>query len=185
MERQIKTWKGLIREHGLCSREVQEYFKHLPKLVAEFPLDVCLSYLFARMEQGQNVALYCGIVKVHKANATLAWQAIQSLHITRGEFRRKFTAIFGADPAKAAQKDLEVAEKVRDAVMHGKSVTEAQKRNAIAAVLWYAEEINKQLGSVAGFKPFRASLKGFKGRARSLDKSATRWMLKGMGFDIS
>lgn len=183
--RQIKTCRGLVNEFGRCSTEVKGYFPHLPKLVEQFPLDVCLAYMFARMEQGQNLALYCGIVKVHKADATLAWQGIQSHHITRDEFRKKFRVVFSADPAKAAQKDLAVAEKVRDAVMHGKSVNDAQKRDAVAAVFWYAEEINKQLDSVAGFKPFRPSLKGFKGRARSLDKNTTRWILKGMGFDLS
>lgn len=61
----------------------------------------------------------------------------------------------------------------------------AQLRNAIAAVLQYAEEINEQLEKKAGIKPFCNSLKGFKGRKTPLDRSTTRWVLKGMGFNIS
>jgi len=180
----IKTWKGLVKEYKRCSEDVQQYFPHLSALLAEFPLDVCLSYVFARMELGQNMALYCGLRKIHKAESGLAHKAIDAFHITREGFREKFKIVFGVYPAKGAQADLDTASEVRDAVMHGKGATKAQMRNAIAAVLWYAEEMNEQVRKKAGFMPYCQDLRGFTGRGEALDKATTRWMLKGMGFEL-
>lgn len=35
---------------------------------------------------------------------------------------------------------------------------------------------------VAGFKRFTTDLRGFTGRAESLDASTTQWLMKGLGF---
>ena len=185
MAKQIRSKRGLHSAYKECSKEVREHFPHVPKLIDGFPLDVALAYVFAKLELGQNLALYCGAVKVHKADSQLAWTAIDSHHMTRDGYLERYKTVFDIDPPKVARDDLKRAEKARDAVMHGKEVSDDQLRNAIAAVLWYAEEINKQLSKTAGLKPFCASLKGFKGRAKSLDKKTSRWLLKGMGFSIN
>ncbi len=184
MAKIIKTKIGLRKAFDKCSEEVRAYFEHLPRLVEEFPLDVCLSYMFARMELAQNMALYCGVVKVHRVHISLARNAVNGSHMTREGFRDQYRTVFDTDPPAAAQEDLRIAEKVRDSVMHGKPTSDGKLRNAIAEVLWYAEEINKQLTGKAGFKPFCSSLQGFSGSAKKLDKSTSRWILKGMGFEI-
>jgi hypothetical protein len=60
-------------------------------------------------------------------------------------------------------------------------VTEADKRKAALDLIHYAEMFNNKMQEIAGFRPF-GSLQGFKGRGQSLDKSTSRWVLKGIGF---
>jgi hypothetical protein len=67
--------------------------------------------------------------------------------------------------------------------MHGKAATDDDKRNAIAHVLQYAQEVNTLLCPAWRPKPF-GNLRGFKGRGKSLDVATSRWILKGMGFNI-
>lgn len=174
--------RSVIREYEKCTQEVRKYFEHLPALINGFPLDVCLSYMFARLERAQNAALYCGVVRLHKANADVAWKALSEYHIMRNDFRKLYRTIFSFDPSPHAQKGLELAERTRDMVMHGKNPDEASMREAITIVLKYAEAMNLQLAKL--FKPF-GNLRGFAGRAKKLDKTTTRFMLKGIGFPLS
>lgn len=177
----IRSKSGLLNAFENSSNEVRAYFEHLPKLVENFPLNVSLSYVFALIELGQNMTLYCGIVKLHRVEPTLARQAVDAHHLTRKEFRDKFKMIFDRSIPDEAQSALRQAEKIRDAVMHGKACNDDQIRNAIGCALKYAMKINDLLEKEAGFKPY-GNLRGFKGRAQPLDKSITRWILKGMGF---
>ena len=179
-----KSRRGLLNHFNRASAEIRNYFQYLPKLLADFPLDVCLAYLFARLELAQNMTLYCGVVKLHHANAAVARSATDTHRMTRGDFRDKFQTVFGKQIPDKITDALETAEDVRDRVMHGKSTREKDKRNAIAKVIDYAEALNTFVDSIASFSPF-GDLRGFKGRARSLDKSTTRWLLKGMGFSLS
>ena len=140
--------------------------------------------MFSRVELAQNMALYCGVVKIHRGEATLARKAIDTQHMTRAEFKEKFETIFDKPIPERVYKKLEVAQKVRDRVMHGKSVSEEAKRNAVVSLIEYAKEFNAHVKSVADFRPF-GNLRGFKGRTKVLDKKTTRWLLKGMGFNVS
>ena len=184
MPDRIKTKKGLLNVYNACSSGVQRYFEHLPKLLDEFPLDVALAYAFARLELAQNMALYCGVVKLHRANAELASRAVSTHHMTREGFVGLYEAVFDFGLPKAAAQALKTAEDTRDAAMHGKSATDDRLRNAIARVLEYAEAINAQLSKEHGLRPF-GHLRGFAGRAKKLEKRTTRFMLKGMGFNIA
>ena len=175
---------GVKTHYDTRSPAVQEYFAHLPELIADFPLDICISYSFGQIELAHNMTLYCGVVKKHKANRTIARSAIDAHHMTRSEFKERFEVVFGSSVPDAVLDPLTQAETIRDKIMHGKDTLEREKREAIYNVLNYAELFNDELQSLAGFRPF-GSLKGFKGRAKSLDRSTTRWVLKGMGFNIS
>ena len=110
MSNQIKTKKGLLKVHQACSSEVQSYFEHLPKLLDEFPLDVALAYAFARLELGQNMALYCGVVKVHRADGELARKAVSTHHMSRDGFLVLYKTVFGFGLPKAARQALKTAE---------------------------------------------------------------------------
>ena len=103
--------------------------------------------------------------------------------MTRKEFRDKFTVVFGSSIPDAISNTLGKAETVRDRVMHGKKATDSDKRNAVANVIDYADKLNGHVHGIAGFRPF-GDLRGFKGAGKSLDKSTTRWVLKGMGFPV-
>jgi hypothetical protein len=65
--------------------------------------------------------------------------------------------------------------------MHGKGASDDDKRNAIAHVLEYAQELNDLTERLGGPRPF-GDLRGFKGAGQALDKATTHWVLKGMGF---
>jgi hypothetical protein len=166
------------------THEVQRYFPHAPKLAKEFPWEVCLAYMFARVELAHNMAIYCGTVKLHRADAELARKAVMQQHMTREGFRDLFKAIYQHAIPDAALAKLADAEGVRDKVLHGKSASDGDMRKAVVRVVEYAEAFNAFSRGVAGVMPFD-DLRGFKGRAKSLDKSTTRWLLKGMGFDLS
>lgn len=184
MATQIKTKAGLKRAYTGCSDEVRQYFKHLPTLLDDYPMEVCLAYVFARLELAQNMALYCGAVKIHKVNAEVARNVIGTHHLTRKGFIELYKTVFDLDLPKEAHDDLKSAEETRDHVMHGKQTSDDRIRNAIARVLEYAEEINKQLNLKHELKPF-GDLRGFSGRAQKLDKRTSRFLLKGMGFAIA
>ncbi len=177
----IRSLKGLLAKYDAAPGRVRAYFPHFKQLAEDFPYDVVLAYVFGQVELAQNMTLYCGIVKLHRADASLARKVVDSHHMTRPGFREKVKVVYGTPiPADITAK-LDRAEKTRDKVMHGKACTDAEKRNALGYVLEYAEDLNAHLEELAGIQPF-GDLRGFKGRAKSLDKKTTRWILKGMGF---
>lgn len=184
MSQVIKTKKGLMHAYRACPAQVQAYFEHLPRLVDDFPLDVALAYSFSRLELGQNMALYCGAVKLFRANAEIARKAVGTHHMTRSDFVKLYKTVLAVDLPADAAAALKTAEDARDDVMHGKPVLVGDLRNAIARVLEYASAVNAQLHAKHRFRPFGA-LNGFAGAARKLDKQTTRFMLKGMGFDLA
>ena len=177
----LGTWRSVVGAYNGMSDRVKNYFPHVPDLVERFPLDVCLAYQFARVELAYNMAIYCGIVKKHRVDPKLAWAAVEDHQLTRKSFREFYETVHGGPITRAVQERIEDAETVRDKIMHGKPVTEAQKRKAIVDVLKYAEALNARTEKLGGVKPF-GDLRGFKGRGTSLDKSTSRWILKGMGF---
>jgi len=144
---------------------------------------IALAYVFSKLELAHNMALYCGITKLHRADSGLARRAVQGHHMTRKDFREKYTVIYDKAMPESTSGLLLQAEAVRDRVLHGKKATNDQMRNAIAHVLAYACELNDLTQAQGGPKPF-GDLRGFKGPSQSLEKSTTRWMLRGMGFDV-
>jgi len=181
MPTQIKSKPGLKQAYRECSQEVQSYFGHIPKLLDEFPMDVCLAYVFSCLELGQNMALYCGVVKLHRVDSEVARNVVEAQHMTRDKFSRLYKTIFDLSLPETARADLIHMGKIRDKIMHGKTTTDDEIRNAIACVLTYAEEVNEQLYATHQLKPF-GDLRGFSGRAAKLNKSTSRFVLKGMGF---
>jgi hypothetical protein len=179
----VKSKPALLNFYKLSPAEVRNYFEHLPTLVEQFPLDVALAYVFFRVELAQNMALYCGLAKIHRADSDLAYRAVQTHHMTRDGFRSKFSTVYGAPVPEKIASLMTQAEGVRDLVMHGKGASDDQKRNAIAHVLAYAAEFNQLTVACGGPKPF-GDLRGFKGSGQSLEKKTTRWVLKGMGFTM-
>ena len=162
---EIKSKPGLKKKYTVCSHEVRDYFEHVPKLLDDFPMDVCLAYVFSRLELGQNMALYCGAVRIYKTDAELTRQAVGIHHMTRKEFVELYNTVFGFDLPKTAHSDLREAENTRDAIMHGKTTTDDKIRNAIARVLEYAEEVKKQLEEKHKLKPF-GNLQGVTSKTR-------------------
>lgn len=176
--------RQLKRQFDAAPTQVREYFSDLPGLLEDFPLDVALAYVFSRVELAHNMALYCGVVKIHNANKEVANPAIDASHMTREDFLEMFKTVFNRDLPTATRKLLEKAEEVRDRVMHGKKTSEDKKRDAIVKVIEYAAKFNETVYAAASLRPF-GNLRGFHGRGESLSKTTTRWVLKGMGFNLS
>lgn len=89
------------------------------------------------------MAIYCGVVKLHRADAALARKAVDEFHNTRVEFQAMFANVFGRKIPKGLQELLAQAQGVRDRVLHGKTVTDSDYRMAIVSLIEYASEFNE------------------------------------------
>jgi hypothetical protein len=178
------SYKGVIKHFNNSTDQIKWYFDQLPALLDDFPYTVCLAYAFLKTEQAQNRALYCGVVKLHGAHGEVADNAINKQHLTRDGFLLLYNNVFGHAMSAGTSAKITQAEKIRDRVIHGKHVGDPEMRQAVLDVIEYAEALNGDLKATAGFEPF-GDLRGFKGRGQSLEKSTTRWLLKGLGFAIA
>ena len=176
----LGSWRGVLNRYMVTPDPVRDYFVHLPSLLEQYPLDVSISYLFGRVELVQNNALYCGLVKLHLVDTVLASIAIDGHPLFRDDYHTFYWAIYGKKPKPKTFRKLEDAENVRDRILHGKQVDPKDMRRAILDVLEFAEKFNSDVNDIAGFLPF-GDLRGFKGRALALDKSTSRWVLRGIG----
>ncbi len=178
------SYKAVLAAHASAPPQVSAYFDTLPWLINNRDWEVALAYMFIRLERAQNMTLYCGVVKVHRANCTVARKVVNVHHLTRGGFLELFENVIGKPMPDAMVKKIQDAEKTRDKVVHGKQVSVAEMRNAVVDILEYAAELNAFVRAQAGFMPF-SDLRGFKGRVASLDTRTTRWLMKGLGFAVS
>ena len=116
---------GVLKVYNKSAEDVRIYFEHFPKLAKDFPWDVSISYMFGRVELAHNMAIYCGVVKLHRVDSTLARTAVDNHEMTRADFRDLYKTVFGKVLNKAAADKIREAEKIRDRIMHGKTVSEA------------------------------------------------------------
>lgn len=179
----VSSYNGVIKRFNSSTNEVKWYFSSLPKLL--FHYEATLAYMFLNVEKCQNTSLYCGLVKLHGAETTLASRIIDKQHLTRDLFSNLFKNIFNHNLPQKVIAPLNNAEQIRDRVVHGKNVSDKEIRTAIVDIIIFAELYNNFVLGVAGFKPF-GSLQGFKGRGKkcAMDAHTTRWFMKGMGFHI-
>ena len=176
-----KTYKGVISHFKNAPDQIQAYFPEFVELVEKYPWQVSVSYIFSKIEYVKRITIYCGIVKLHWCESSLAWKMITEEHMSRGRFKELFKIVFGKDIPKDLLSKLEAGENVRDQIAHGKEWKGAEVRNGLVNTIDFLIEFNEYVYKLAEFKPF-GSLKGFKGRAEPLEKSTTRWVLKGMGI---
>lgn len=102
----------------------------------------------------------------------------------RDQFKDLFKTVFGKPIKSSLKNKLDYSESIRDKVVHGKNPKDAEIRKGVAETFEFCQQFNKYVYTIAGFNPM-SKLSGFKGRTQSLDQSTTRWLLKGMGFNIS
>ena len=178
---------GLRNLFDKMDPDIGAFFDEFRALVeSDFSLQVVLAYVFLRLEQGQHVALYCGARRLHKTDGELTWRALDSQHMLRDTFHKYFEAIYGAALPQGVRDIINPAEKIRDRLMHGKDFDSGELREAISRTLQYADHLNRFLdGRNVGFRPFCGDLRGFVGRLESMDKATSRWILKGMGFQLA
>ena len=176
--------RTVIEQFDSCPEEIRAYLADLPRLLDSFPLEVAISYLFTQIQRAHNAALCSGAVRVHKANRNVARAAVGAQQITREGFQIQFETVFGQPIPEEVRQELEAAQIVHDKILNGQRTPEREKREAIGHILDYARALNRFVNRLAKFKPF-GDQRGSDGCAESLNKSTTRWMLKGMGFSLS
>ncbi len=180
----VPTYKALQKCYDLKSPEVKSHFEHLPKLIGkDLSYEIAIAYVFLKIEQAQNRALYGGVVKVHRCNAEFARRLMNFQHLTREGFKDLYKNVFGRALTSTTADLMADAESSRDKVIHGKTVTDNELRGAIADVLAYAEAFNSEVNVAAGFKPL-GNMRGFKGRAEPLDTRTSKWLMRGLGFGV-
>lgn len=181
----VPSYKAVLKAYNSAPQGIRDYFKDLLCLVNKNTRlwEVALAYMFMRVEKSQNMLLYCGVVKVHRADSNFAWCVMNKQHLTHEVSLKLFENIFGKAVKSDIQSHLEAAQKLRNKVVHGKDVSDKEIREAIVHILTYAQRLNVFVDDIAKFKPFSA-LRGFKGRGKSLDKKTTRWLMKGMEFAV-
>lgn len=176
------SYKGVLKKYESCNGDLKAYFQHLPSLVtSNYPWEVLIAYLFMRVEAAHNRAIHGSVVKLHRANVEVVSSMLDSHRLTRNDVSRLLYTITDQELPKDLDATLKRAEGIRDRCVHGKSVSPAQARQAVLDVLNYAEGFNAHLKGIAGFEPF-GDMRGYKGRLEPLDKSTTKWLLRGMGF---
>lgn len=161
--------------------QIQEYFPDFIELVEKYPWEVSVSYVFSRIELAKHMTIYCGIVKLHWCEAQLTRKAIDEEHMSRGRFKELFHTVFGERIPHDLLMKLEGGEKIRDKIAHGKNWEAKDVRESLVNVLTFAADFNEFVYKHGAFRPF-GNLKGFKGRAESIHKSTTSWVLRGMGI---
>jgi len=144
---------GVLRIYGDLPEGLRKYLQHFPNLAAEFPWEISLSYLFAQIELAQNKAVHGIIVRKHRVDTRLARRTIDDFHMTRKGFRDLYQKISGKKLSKQAVDFALEAESIRDKILHGKPVNDAEKRKAVIAALNYANALNEQVNADAGFRP--------------------------------
>ena len=164
--------------------DIQWYFEPAGKLIADYPWEVSLAFLFARLERAHIMTLYCGVVKLHRVDSNLAAKAVDRFENRQEEFRVLFANVFGGKFPRSLIDKLKDGQTVRNRVLHGKQVEDKDFRKAIVAIIEYAEEFNQTCFDLGGFRPI-GKLQGFKGAGASMDKSTSRWVLKGIGLPIN
>ena len=177
------SWRGVRNRLAQAPEEIQWYFTPAAELIEHYPWEVSLAYLFARLERAHIMTLYCSVVKLHKVDSELAAQAVDRFENRHADFRALFANALGRKFPRSLINKLEPAQAVRNRVLHGKNVAEKDFRKALVAIIEYAEEFNQKCYDSGGFRPF-GPLKGFKGAAASMDRSTSRWVLKGIGLPI-
>lgn len=176
----VPRTKGILRKFEGLPDGIKGYLEHFPSLAEDYPWDVSLAYLFARIELAQNMTIYAALVKKHRLNSELARKAVDTHHMTRDGFRNLYFTVTDRKVKQTSIDLIKSAEKIRDKILHGKRVSDEEKRAAICSALGYCNELDEQVYKDAGFRPF-GKLQGFAGRAKKLDKSTSRWVLSGMG----
>lgn len=179
------SYIGVQKRFASCSAAVQGFFSEFAALLDQgFSYHVIIAYVYLCTEQAHNRALYAAVVKLHQADASMAASILNRQHLTRDGFTELYARVFGCELPQDTQGLLAKADEIRDRIMHGKPVTDAEVRAAICDILDYANAFNAHVKEVAKFEPF-GDLRGFKGRGQAHNKATTRWLLKGLGFSVS
>jgi hypothetical protein len=178
------TYKQVLARLKRLPKDIKNWFDIVPELIERYDWEVSISYVFTRIEVIKHDTLYKGLVKRHWTHAQLTRELLDRDHMDRARFIGLFRIVFDEHIPTNILAHLSTAESIRDRVAHGKRLTPAQARACLMAAFDFMETFNDFVQAKAGFRPFGEG-RGFKGRAESLTKETSRWVLRGMGIPHS
>ena len=118
------TWMGVVARIDASSEEVKGFFEPVTELIECYSWEVSIGYMFTRVEQAHNHLLRGAAAKIHGVNGRTANRFLDRQHMTRKEFARLYKNVVGEPIPEHAARLLSDAEKIRDRIVHGKSVQE-------------------------------------------------------------
>lgn len=173
----------LIDRFNAASKRVQEHFKHLPALTQDFPVSVAVSYAFDRVAVAHNTTIVAGLVKKYRLNKDVAREIADFQRGSWDEFHYEYQTVFGSVIPDEISDQFAAAEMKRDHLLSGKRVSSTEQGAAVELLLAYADTLDAFVAKDAKLHPF-SDLTGVKSRSTPLDKTTSRWILKGMGFPL-
>ena len=172
---------GLKKVYDDLDCEVQNYLGKLePLLTNGKNYEIALAYCFMKLEEGHHRALKCGLVRIHRCDSAKVDAELEKQHFTKEKYAEIFKNVFSANIPQKAASHLKRTQGIRNKIIHGKSTTDSERREAI----FFAVEYMKCLGDFVKKKTQKnpyGNLTGLRGSMDLLPAKSTIWMLKGFG----
>ena len=160
-----KSYIGLQRQFLALPAPTKTYLKGLETLLsASETFAVALAFVFMKLEEGNHRALKCGLIRIHKCNSAKVDDALEKQHFTRAYFRGVFKNVFGEDIEKSLLDWVQVSEKVRDKLIHGKGAPVPDLRGGISNALKYIDGLGTYVETKTKKNPF-GDLRGLAGKS--------------------
>lgn len=175
----MPTIVAIRHQFAALPAEVQTYLRELQPLLDAADLDLSLAYLFMVIEQGRYRSMKCILVRNLKCMTSVVDDELKARAFSRKSFRSSIKSLIGVDISKSDYKALERAEGIRDTIFHGRSASDADKRNAISDCLKFIDVFGEKVKTKTGKNPF-ATLQGLTSRIKPVDRTQSIWILKGV-----
>ncbi|MGS4983014.1 hypothetical protein SAMN05444149_102422 [Pseudosulfitobacter pseudonitzschiae] len=175
----MPTIVAIRHQFTALPEEVKTHLSGLQPLLDAADLDLSLAYLFMVIEQGRYRSLKCILVRNLKCMTSVVDAELERRSFTRTSFRATIKSLIGIDLASADYRALENAETVRDTIFHGRSASDAKKREAIENSLKFIAKFGAKVKQKTGKNPF-ATLKGLTSRIRPVDRDQSIWIVRGV-----
>ncbi|MDR9483808.1 MULTISPECIES: hypothetical protein [Sediminimonas] len=175
----MPTIVAIRHQFAALPEEVQTHLRGLGPLLGDADLDLSLAYLFMVIEQGRYRSMKCILVRNMKCMTSVVDEELKSRAFSRKSFRASIKSLIGLDISSGDYRALERAEGIRDTIFHGRSASDADKRNAISNCLRFIEVFGDKIREETGKNPF-ATLRGLTSRIRPVSRPQSHWILKGV-----
>lgn len=177
-----KSYKGLKIVYDDLDQEVKSYLAKLGPLLGDGRnYEIALGYCFMKLEEGHHRALKCGLVRIHDCASDKVDSELEKQHFTAEKYSSVFKNVFSASIPLVAEKNLSMAQDIRNKLIHGKATTDPSRREAIYYALEYMRELGDFVKSKTGKNPY-GDMRGLAGKRNLLPAKSTIWMLKGFGL---
>ncbi len=167
-----RTYQRITNQYEGLSPDTQEYLNFIPLVIGisdnvsrnkdKDIFDILIAYLFIKVELGQRRIFYGLAINKHNVNKRMASAIIiKKWRIDQPRFTILYKVLSGKTVDSKILEYKRKAADVRNNIIHGKIVTDAEKAQAIKDILNYIEKLNDLVRLKYKFKPF-GNMKGFR-----------------------